>query len=74
MTTIKEKLLERTLGVLASILAFLVFFYFSSFASRVELRELESKTDKQTLVLGHKIDKILQGICIIDARTCKLKE
>jgi hypothetical protein len=42
---LKEKLFERVIGVMASILAFLVFFYFSSFASRVELREIENKAD-----------------------------
>lgn len=71
---LKDKIFERTVGVMASILAFLVFFYFSSFASRVELKELEAKSDKQSLILNHKIDKILQGMCIIDTRTCKLKE
>jgi hypothetical protein len=71
---VKEKLFERVIGVMASILAFLVFFYFSSFASRVELKELESKAEKQSMILNHKIDKILQGMCIIDHRTCKLKE
>jgi hypothetical protein len=59
----KEKIIERALGVATSLIIFLVYSFISSFASKAELNQLEAK-----------LDKVLSGLCIIDNRTCKLRE
>jgi hypothetical protein len=60
---VKEKIIERLLGVATSLIIFLVYSFVSSFASKAELNMLEAK-----------VDKVLSGLCIIDNRTCKLIE
>lgn len=60
---LKEKIIERAIGVLTALMVFLVYSFISSFATKAELYTLE-----------HKVDRVLQGLCIIDNKTCKLKE
>lgn len=80
---ITEKIRERLFGTMVSLCVFLVGFYVKSFASTKDLRELEVKQDaaiqevvnqqdKDRQAVTAELDKLKQGLCIIDKRTCKL--
>lgn len=62
---------ERFIGALTvlttSLITFLVAGYFSGFALRSEVELIDQKYESR-------FDKVLVGLCIIDERTCKLKE
>jgi sensor domain CHASE-containing protein len=78
MNKISDKILERLLGAVTSLIValitFLFFSYFSSFATKAEVFKVENRLDKKINSVEHSIDKVLSGLCIIDQRTCKLKE
>jgi uncharacterized protein YacL len=75
---ISQKVVERGIGAFVSLItaliSFLVFTFFSSFATRSDVAQENFKTTRRVDKLESKVDKVLSGLCIIDGRTCKLKE
>jgi hypothetical protein len=60
---LKDKIMERLIGVITSLVIFLIYSFFSTFATNARVDALEAK-----------VDRVLSGLCIIDNRTCKLKQ
>jgi hypothetical protein len=58
-----EKIVERFVGISTALLVYLLYSYVSSLATNARVDGLESK-----------VDRILSGLCIIEEKTCSLKD
>lgn len=77
--TSKDTLVNRLIGVGTSLIVFLIAFYLGSFATDADVqaldRKIETKASKQKVnSLEVKVDKVLLGLCLIEPKTCKLKD
>ncbi len=59
----KNKLIGSVVVMITAFFTFLVSAYFSSFATNARVDSIEAK-----------LDKVLTGLCIIDKKTCILKD
>lgn len=76
----KDRIIEKSIGLFATLFAYLVYVYVSTFVTQAQFDEYKSNHDKEFLTLTNKVDSLhikfdntLTGMCIIEPKTCELK-
>lgn len=72
---------DKSIGLIATLFTYLVYTYFSSFVTQAQFSQYQQDQNLKEANMSAKIDSLhtkfdntLTGMCIIESKTCKLKE